>query len=80
MPIMMSSPTSPPASITSLAITPSSVLFTHRGTQHVTGRDVRYDEVPGQAHALRALAGTLSPEDDEAGAWDHGATYFRKPS
>ena len=45
--------------------------FTHGRAQHVAGRDVRYDEVPGQPHALRALAGTLSPEDDEAGAGDH---------
>ena len=45
--------------------------LTHGGAQHVTGGDVRNDEVPGQSHALRALAGTLSPEDDEAGAGDH---------
>ena len=45
--------------------------FAHGRAQHVAGRDVRYDEVPGQSHALRALAGTLSPEDDEAGAGDH---------
>ena len=68
---MISSPTRPPASMTSLASEPELGALAHGGAQHVARGDVRHDEVTRQPDALRALAGTLSTEDDEPSAGDH---------
>ena len=78
MPIMISSPTRPPASMTSLAIEPELGALAHGGAQHVAGGDVRHDEVARQADALRALAGALPAEDDEPRARDQRAPPVRR--
>lgn len=43
----------------------------HGRAQHITGADMRDDIVTAEADALRAFAGPLSPEDDDAGAGVH---------